>query len=327
MDLMLVGVTSFSLLLAVGLSLVAWKLLRDGRERSAARVEALEALAFGVDADEPVLTLAGHGANESIAPPVTRARPVVDVRNETDGGPEGPPLRQPQFGDETADEQWDLALRETRAVRDEALPAPRERPVVPHRHAAVHDVMFDAPAQSTGRARLWLALAAVALLMIAGVVSLRALNSPEIASALAAAGNTSRAARPSETPPLQLLSLRHGVNADGAFSVTGLVQNPAEGRTERGLIAVVYVFDAKGEYFASGRATVDLDTFQPGDESPFVVTIPATSGVSRYRVGFRYQDGGVVSHVDRRGPPGDTAGGTIDLVEPAPLDRVKRSEG
>ena len=315
MDLMLVGVTSFSLLLALGLSLVAWKLLRDGRERSAARVEALEALAFGVDADEPVLALVGPSANEFTAPPVTRARPVVDVRDETDR-------------EETAVEHWDLALRETRAARDEPLPAPRERPVVaPLRHAVVHDVMFDAPAQSAGRGRLWLALAAVALLMIAGVVSLRALNSPEIASALAAAGNTSRAARPSETPPLQLLSLRHGVSTDGAFSVTGLVQNPAEGRTERGLIAVVYVFDAKGEYFASGRATVDLDTFQPGDESPFVVTIPATSGVSRYRVGFRYQDGGVVSHVDRRGPPGDTAGGTIDLVEPAPLDRVKRSEG
>jgi hypothetical protein len=316
MDLMLVGVTAFSLLLAAGLSLVAWKLLRDGRERSAARVEALEALAFGEAPDEPVLALAGHDLHEPAPPPVMRVRPIADVRDETERDP-------------TADEQWDLALRETRAARDEPLPALRGHAVVaPLRHAAVHDVMFDAPAQSTGRGKLWLALAAVGLLMIAGVVSLRALNSPEIAGALAASGNASRAARPSETPPLQLLSLRHRVTADGAFSVTGLVQNPAEGRTERGLIVVVYVFDGEGEYFASGRATVDLDTFQPGDESPFVVTIPATSGVSRYRVGFRYQDGGVVSHVDRRGPlPGDTSGGTIDLVEPAPLDRVKRSEG
>ena len=99
------------------------------------------------------------------------------------------------------------------------------------------------PAARTGRGKLWLALAAVGLTMAAGVVTVRAINSPEVANALAAATDMSRTSRSSDVPPLQLLSLRHSTNADGVFSVTGLVQNPAEGKTQRGLVAVVYVFD------------------------------------------------------------------------------------
>ena len=63
---------------------------------------------------------------------------------------------------------------------------------------------------------------------------------------------------------------------------------------------VVFAFDAKGNYISSSRAAVDFVSLKPGDESPFVVSMPSTSGVSRYRVTFR-TDAGVVRHVDKRG--------------------------
>ena len=65
---------------------------------------------------------------------------------------------------------------------------------------------------------------------------------------------------------------------DGAFTVTGLVQNPIDGRLARHMVAVVYLFDRDGNYFASGKATLDFTALQPGEESPFVVHIP---GVGR----------------------------------------------
>ena len=45
MEFLLIGVTVVSLGLAIVMSVVAWKLLRTERQRSAARVEALDALA------------------------------------------------------------------------------------------------------------------------------------------------------------------------------------------------------------------------------------------------------------------------------------------
>jgi hypothetical protein len=35
-------------------------------------------------------------------------------------------------------------------------------------------------------------------------------------------------------------------------------------------MAVVYVFNAQGEYFASGKASLEFAPLAPGAESPFV---------------------------------------------------------
>ena len=43
-------------------------------------------------------------------------------------------------------------------------------------------------------------------------------------------------------------------------------------------------------------------TLAPGEESPFVIRVPLTSAIERYRIGFRTEDGRVLSHVDRRSP-------------------------
>ena len=130
-------------------------------------------------------------------------------------------------------------------------------------------------------------------------------------------------------PPLELLSLRHSSDADGTFTVTGLVENPLEGRLVRRAVAVVYLFDRDGNFFASGKASLDFTALQPGDESPFVVRVPAVSHVSRYRVGFRSEEGGVIAHIDRRGHlPGVTTGDAID-ARPAvnATSAPRRSEG
>jgi len=45
---------------------------------------------------------------------------------------------------------------------------------------------------------------------------------------------------------------------------------------------------------------LDFTSLTPGDESPFVIRVPVSGEVSRYRVGFRGPDDRVVGHVDRR---------------------------
>jgi len=67
----------------------------------------------------------------------------------------------------------------------------------------------------------------------------------------------------------------------------------------------------------------------PGDEAPFVVSFPNAVGVSRYRIGFRYDHGGgVVAHVDHRSQlSGSGATSTEPADTPAPAAAARRSEG
>ena len=115
---------------------------------------------------------------------------------------------------------------------------------------------------------------------------------PDAAAAPASAADPARG-------PLELLSLTHA-RQEGAIVISGLVQNPGTGAPLRDVLATGIAFGAGGEFLASGRAGLDFRTLAPGDESPFVVTIPVTGRVARYRVGFRTDDGEVIAHVDRR---------------------------
>jgi hypothetical protein len=177
----------------------------------------------------------------------------------------------------------------------------------------------------------WLALTAAGLVILIGVGTVYALNTGSWFSSLTS-GDREDMIAGSARQPLELLSLKHSTDQNGAFVVTGLVQNPTEGASLRGVVATVYLFDQQGRYFASGRARLDVTTLGPGEESPFVVQVPHAAAVSRYRVGFRLDDGGVVAHVDRRGQtPAGTSGDTIDdergpsVATPAATPR--RSEG
>jgi hypothetical protein len=46
---------------------------------------------------------------------------------------------------------------------------------------------------------------------------------------------------------------------------------------------------------------LDFPQLQPGDESPFSISVPQAGPVARYRVSFRTEDR-VVPHADRREP-------------------------
>ena len=113
--------------------------------------------------------------------------------------------------------------------------------------------------------------------------------------------------------PLELVSLSHRREPGGDFVVTGLVQNPSNGRSSAGLVAVVYLFDGDGQYFASVKSAIEVSALAPGDQSPFMIRLPNSAKVSRYRVGFRRGDGGAYAHVDRRGEP--LVGTTAAVVE------------
>ena len=68
------------------------------------------------------------------------------------------------------------------------------------------------------------------------------------------------------------------------------------------VVATAFLFGPDGTFLTSSRAPLDFTTLAPGVESPFVVSVPVSGAVSRYRVGFRTDDGRVISHVDRRAP-------------------------
>lgn len=114
-------------------------------------------------------------------------------------------------------------------------------------------------------------------------------------------GSSAAQASPAATqpPPLELLSLRHS-QGDGRLVITGLVQNPRNGVPLTRVIATAFLFGADGTFLASGRAPLDFATLAAGEESPFVLTVPVSGTVARYRVGFRSEDGHVIGHIDRR---------------------------
>jgi hypothetical protein len=103
------------------------------------------------------------------------------------------------------------------------------------------------------------------------------------------------------TAPIELMSMRHARDK-GALTVTGLVRNPARGTHLEGVSAVVLTFDRDGTFITSNRAAIDFVSLDPGDESPFVVTIPRAGDVGRYRVTFR-SGSGIIRHIDRRDEP------------------------
>jgi hypothetical protein len=204
-------------------------------------------------------------------------------------------------------DDWGLHRGPERA----AAPRRTERPAAPRvaeRSAAPDQAgsgLFAAPERESPTGRRLFAVVTVATLMALAVVALMlaggepttvpesaaATNAPPPAAAPAAVGTAG--------VPLELMSLRH--ERDGEkLTVTGLVVNPRQGAPVERASAVVYVYDPAGTFLASGRALVDYTKLDPGAESPFVVTVVAPGKIGRYRVGFRGQDGAVVSHVDRR---------------------------
>ncbi len=272
MDQMMLGISLGALTAAVGLSVLAWRLLVGGQQRAAARIAALEDAARDDDewaedfADAPLDPMTPQRHQPLAAPEPVHAT-LADAA-----------ILPGTFSDRAAD----VAPVSFGAAPTPAVPA--------HRPAA-----FAAVATLIG-------------LVVWGTVTIMR-STPVGAAPALTTPRTAPAATATAAPPLELLSLRHTIEPS-TLTVTGLVENPATATTAPRVTAVVYAFDDAGVFIASGRADIEFQQLRPGETSAFVVHVPVSSPVTRYRVGFRRDDGSVLPHADRRGqsPTGLTEG-------------------
>jgi hypothetical protein len=159
--------------------------------------------------------------------------------------------------------------------------------------------LFASPesASPAGR-RFVIAAGLAALVLAAGFIGLAFDRRPD---GTPSANRAQVADVPTAAAPLELVSLRHSAQ-DTGLTITGVVQNPRTGAAVSRIVATAFVFGPDGAFLSSARAPLDFTTLSPGEESPFVITVPVTSQIARYRVGFRTESGAVVPHVDGRGP-------------------------
>lgn len=195
-------------------------------------------------------------------------------------------------------------------------PVPHPRPQAPHSRPAREIALAELEIRPSAEAvagvgtlfaphdepspwgrRLGVIAAVAAVILATGVVaaSIRRHPSRPAAAAIAQQGPGR------DVVPLELLSLHHMQESDRLI-ITGVVQNPRNGAAVARVSVTASLFGADGGPLASGVAPLDFTSLAPGVESPFVVIVPVVGAVSRYRVGFRTEDGRVVSHVDRRAP-------------------------
>jgi hypothetical protein len=185
-----------------------------------------------------------------------------------------------------------IALRRLAGDAEPAAP-PSVGPTEFDDYAATSDTgarpMFsETPERSPWPARLAVAATTIGLIGAAGYALLPRSHQPEPATQQTA-----------EIKPLELLSLRHS-QEEGRLVITGLVHNPRAGAPLTRVVATAFLFGSDGTFLTSARSPLDFSTLTPGDESPFVLSVPVNGTVARYRVGFRAEDGRVIAHVDRR---------------------------
>jgi hypothetical protein len=284
MDTLLLVITVGSLVFALAMCVLAWRLSQEQRRRGAARVAQLAA-----EAALPVPVTA-----TALAVPAAAGAATAVSRQAPWASPPAPSPSEPRA--------------EARVAHTER-PAPARFQAEPVKNAPADELPLSsgflgtpnrAP-ESTGRQR---GLAAAAAVLAVGLV---AFVFYEVAGPSAQSAASARAA--AAASPLELLSLRHE-RLGSRLSVSGLVKNPSTGQAVERLYAVVFVFDQAGTFVTSGRAPVDFIRIGSGEESPFVVALDAPQSVARYRVSFR-TDAGTVPHVDKRG---------ASPVAAAPLD-------
>jgi hypothetical protein len=293
----LVAAAVLSLLFAVLMTVIAAKLLRENRARTTSRVEALQALAAAPATPTLIAPRATAVQDIPFDIPMAAAPKVMPATRSI------ATLPVPAEIDDT----WDFDLRDE-YVAEEPVPTEqlRRRTGDDRTSRGTHE-LFEAPI-APAPSRRWTWIAAAGLVMLLGGGTFWIVSSGVIGRALAAHdANITNA----NALPLELLSLRYASDPAG-FVVTGLVQNPAKSVTLRGVVAVVYLFDAEGKYIANSRAPLESTVLSAGGESGFVVRLPAAADVTKYRVSFQHEDGAAVTHVDRRGAlPENTTGDAV----------------
>jgi len=280
MDTVLLTVTILSLAMAIATAFLVAKLTREERARSAARVSALSAMAA-----EPA-------SDVQFAAPVPRALPTLRV---------DPP--QPSRPTEAPEPRRRTAERPEEPRRTPRMPV-RALDDLDLRPASVSSTsvvgvshLFEEAAAPSPWGRRFAVIGALAAVVVTVSVVLASMHSS------ATAGSP---LNPQQQPAvgsstLELVSLHHSQEPQ-RLVITGLVQNPRSGGALSHVVATAFVFGPDGAFLTSSRAPLDFTTLSPGDESGFVINIPVTGSVARYRVGFRTEDGHVIEHVDKRTP-------------------------
>jgi len=257
-----------SLALGIAMTFIAWRIVRDNRERETARVQLLSELAF---------------------PPA----------------PESPPLdRHAAASDEAAasdlEERFDmdafLSETELRAVTHRVPPPIENGADTP---SAQQTTLFEAPPASGAPSRRRIAFAAVALVVMLAVATYAWVYG-ETASAARQEAATSVTLPATSEPQLELLTLRHSLTPE-AFVVTGRVRNQASAAPLGDLVAVVNVFDRTDRLINTTRAFIEDSALAPGESSSFTVSVPGVPDVRRYRVEFRVNGKDPIPHIDLRG--------------------------
>ena len=273
MDIILLGITVVSLVVAFVMSVAAWRLMRDEKKRSAARVAALSVAA-------------------------TASEPVAGFVRESESAPAPRPAAKAPW---SAPKLVPAAISVTTEPAELPLNQPRVEPARISEHVVTHASGFlgaTEVARDDGGRQKSLAFAAMFLFVVLSGGLVWMMSGPRGTSAAAVGPNS----------PLELVSLTHARQND-KLAVSGLVRNPVNGQPVNHLSAVVFLFDRTGTFVTSSRANVDFLKLGAGDESPFVVSLDAPATVSRYRVSFRTDDG-IVPHIDRRGDAAATAVGS-----------------
>lgn len=275
MDTLFFAVTGVSVLLVLLMATVVVRLFLDDRRRSQARAAALVAMTDSDAVSSRASDLASPRAAEPVNTGVgerihTRAADPVKPR----AGQPASHRQAPVFRDRD-----ELELRPAAAHAEDVTP------------------MFAQPTRSSPWGARLAIVAPLAVIIIGAGIAFYP-SPPDIA---APPPVTKPGSAPGDSvKPLELVSLKHSQEND-RLTVTGLVQNPRASAPVSKVFATAFVFAADGTFLASARAPLDFTTVAPGDESPFVVTVPVKGQVARYRIGFRGEDGRVIAHVDRRG--------------------------
>ena len=265
METTLIAVTAVALAMTATMGVILVTVLRQERARSEARVAALSAMAADAIEDRP------DPMPREVLNPEPTHREVVAPRP----APAVVPVQQ-FSGAPVVDDVDDLEID--------------------HGVSGVSHLFAD-PEPPSPWGRRFVVIGCLAALVLAIGMTLvfsRARSSSTDASATAA-----QTAPAAAGAPLELLSLRYSHETD-RLVISGMVQNPRGGAPVSHVVAAAFVFGPDGAFLSSGRAPLDFITLTPGEESPFVVNVPVTGQVTRYRVGFRTEDGRVLPHVDKR---------------------------
>jgi hypothetical protein len=283
MNTILIVVTALALALAAGMAVVVVTMLRHERARSEARIEALSALAAEPgDIVQPVRA-STHFAPDQVAQWREAVRPSRESTSPLDDASH--PTRI------IADR---IAIPDASPSKLDDVDDFEIRPSV----AGVADLFAEPDRPSPWTNRL-VAIGCFAAIVLAIGIALTTVGSPNTAGSQTT--STTSAKPKTDVAPLELLALRHTQESD-RIVVTGVVHNPRTAAPIAHVAATVFVFGPDGAFLSSNQAPLDYTTLTPGGESQFVVSVPVTGQVSRYRVGFRTEDGQVLPHVDKRAP-------------------------